>query len=60
MTEHKPCPFCGGQGVIMPYLTPDPLDGYFYKIYCLDCGSFGSSWLLKTKEEAWEAWDRRV
>lgn len=49
MNELKPCPFCGGKAHIMR-------GGHW--IACEDCQS--ESGYYSTKEEAIEAWNRRV
>lgn len=33
-------------------------DGYWYNIYCINCGAEGSNEI--TKEEAIKSWNRRV
>lgn len=49
MNELRPCPFCGGKAHIMR-------GGHW--IACEDCQS--ESGYCSTKEEAIEAWNRRV
>ena len=50
MEELKKCPFCGGEAI---------LEGtYMFDVICTKCG-VRTSW-YKTKEEAIEAWNRRV
>ena len=48
-TELKPCPFCGGKAVIFKY---------FWSVRCEDC--LVETSIFETKEEATEAWNRRV
>ncbi len=59
MTEHKPCPFCGGkEAEIDIYIVEENELIWEYCVACYACDTFGPS--AYTEEEAWEAWDRRV
>lgn len=49
-TELKPCPFCGGKAELSNYTH--------YWIGCKDC--WVETKCYKSKEEAIEAWNRRV
>ena len=51
----KPCPFCGGKAEI---LTTDSYSGFDYCVMCISC--IGNVDWCNTKEEAIEAWNRRV
>ena len=55
--ELKSCPFCGGEGSIQEHV----FIGFSstYGIVCLDCGA-KSRQFFDTKQEAIDAWDRRV
>lgn len=55
MSELKPCPFCGDEGVITDE-APQKY-GVTYSIFCENCGAEITR--LK-KEEAAEAWNRRT
>ena len=64
MTEKlKPCPFCGGEKLIIddgPCEDGVPCNWgrKEFFVYCSTCG--GASGCKFTKEEAAEAWNRRV
>ena len=49
----KPCPFCGGEGVVYGFSDYD-----YRRVICKDCG--GSTEYSDTREKAIEAWNRRV
>lgn len=51
MEKLKPCPFCGGEAELY--------ENYYHgcNIYCLECGV---EFECDSKEEAIEAWNRRV
>ena len=51
MSELKPCPFCGGNRIMVT-------NWGLWKTWCADCKSETSSYL--TEKEAVEAWNRRV
>lgn len=58
--ELKPCPFCGGEGMV-EYFNPSEGftdDSGIYYIACLDCGSETSK-RFKTERNAREAWNTR-
>lgn len=57
--ELKPCPFCGGEAKL--YRMPT-LDGFPYKVGCneVTCPIHVFTVGMCTKEEAIEAWNRRV
>lgn len=62
-TELRPCPFCGGEAEINfvpPFVHPrNGRKGLErWQIFCDSCGVFTPGML--TKEEAIEAWNRRV
>lgn len=66
-TELKPCPFCGRTDKLVFYETVQEFDDceiHQYTIYCdasgdkTGCGA--SCGYQRTKEEAIEAWNRRV
>ena len=48
----KPCPFCGGHAII------DGFDDTLWIVICKECNA--SIGYKETKEEAIEAWNRRV
>lgn len=54
MSEHKPCPFCGGEGRIAMF---DDRDGY--TVECGECLT-GSGVPSPTKADAWRRWDHRA
>ena len=60
MSELKPCPFCGGEGVI----TDEDCYGFTYNdwmVYCENCQTYvGFGLQCETPEEAAEAWNRRT
>jgi len=51
----KPCPFCGGEAAVKSRTA------YDYVIMCRDCyvNDESNNW-SQTKEEAIDAWNRRV
>ena len=55
MAELKPCPFCGEKGILK---RKEILGRHYYKVECLDC--FAATFSELTREEAIEAWNRRV
>lgn len=50
--ELKPCPFCGGHAII------DGCDDTLWIVICKECNA--SIGYKETKEEAIEAWNKRV
>lgn len=48
----KPCPFCGGEAII------DGCDDTLWIVICKECNA--SIGYKETKEEAIEAWNRRI
>lgn len=50
--ELKPCPFCGGEAII------DGCDDTLWIVVCKECNA--SIGYKETKEEAIEAWNRRI
>ena len=50
-----PCPFCGGN----PKVLPDDFTIHGYWVKCSECGTEQGK-PFDTREEAIEAWDRRV
>ena len=48
----KPCPFCGGEAII------DGCDETLWIVICKECNA--SIGYKETKEEAIEAWNRRI
>ena len=50
--ELKPCPFCGGHAII------DGCDDTLWIVICKECNA--SIGYKETKEEAIEAWNRRI
>lgn len=50
--ELKPCPFCGGEAII------DGCDDTLWIVICKECNA--SIGYKETKEEAIEAWNRRI
>ena len=55
--ELKPCPFCGSGNIILV----DSITNFYIPIHyaiCRDCECRGAS--KKSKEQAIEAWNRRV
>lgn len=57
MAELKKCPFCGGEAVLEELEYDDKYKEYL--VYCCECSGMVEKW-RKTKEEAIEAWNRRV
>ena len=55
MAELKPCPFCGKRGILK---RKEIFGRPYYKVECLDC--FAATFSEPTREEAIEAWNRRV
>lgn len=57
MTDLKPCPFCGGEGVVQRH----EYEGYTdtFGVVCFDCCA-ETRQFYNTKEEAIEAWNRRA
>lgn len=55
--ELKPCPFCGGEACLQEHFFA----GYIstYGVVCLDCCA-ETRQFFHTKDEATEAWNRRV
>lgn len=55
MAELKPCPFCGGEAVLIN-------NGCFVDVSCKNfhCRGWADSLMWKTKQEAIEAWNRRA
>lgn len=57
MIDLKPCPFCGGEAMIVEHtfyeLNPT------YGIYCKNCEA-KTRQFYKTEEDAAEAWNRRA
>ena len=67
--ELKPCPFCGGDGVILARTKQVFDNSIGYIPLCTDCGctvgsnidtEFTAYTDFKTEQEAIEAWNRRV
>lgn len=60
MPELKPCPFCGGEGVI----TDEDCYGFTsndWMVCCENCQTYvGFGLQCETQEEAIETWNRRV
>lgn len=54
MEQLKPCPFCGGEGVLVKDRT------YTYWIRCRKCGVRQPYTKYNAPYEAIEAWNRRV
>lgn len=54
--ELKPCPFCGGEAVLV-----DSGTDILIRCYCISCRNCrcNSDW-LKTRKEAIGAWNRRA
>ena len=59
MSELKPCPFCGGEAIV---IKTDLGDGCaeFYHAVCLDCSVEMKQYECMTRKEAIEAWNRRA
>lgn len=57
MKELKPCPFCGGEGVLQEH----EFYGYAstYGVVCFDCGSETRQFYTNEKT-AIRAWNRRL
>lgn len=58
MTYLKPCPFCGGEGVVIKSTFMGFKDDFFHCV-CLDCNTENAKFKCKTETEAIEAWNRR-
>ena len=59
MNELKPCPFCGGEAILVE-LTPTPYNDQlltYYSVGCIDCGI---GFYENTEDEAIAAWNRRA
>ena len=53
----KPCPFCGGEARILPYIEHEET---WYRVRCTKCpADVGRHW-FSLKLEAINAWNRRV
>lgn len=62
--ELKPCPFCGGQNIVI-LKESQSLDDLSFPLYALVCnwnngGCGASSGNYPTVEEAIDAWNRRI
>lgn len=58
MTELKPCPFCGDENILIMDITfKQGIFPNFYAI-CFECSTRG--YLYSTKQEAIDAWNKRV
>lgn len=53
MTELKPCPFCGGNAVVMNM-------GYPHWIYCEKCGAKVHGGVFGDVSASVDAWNRRT
>ena len=58
----KPCPFCGGMGMLLqhPIELPNGTKDYMYSVHCTDrrCGGRTNRWFPESSAVA--AWNRRV
>lgn len=54
MTELRPCPFCGGEAKLVR------ANNSWHKVICCKCTGSAGSWRTVTRQEAIEAWNRRV
>ena len=54
----KPCPFCGGDGMIVTLRMPDSGEPREHYGCCIKCNAT-SAWSLN-KQEAIDNWNRRV
>lgn len=56
MSDLKPCPFCGGEGVMQEHV----FHGYMstYGVVCFDCCA-ETKQFYETVEDAARAWNRR-
>lgn len=58
MTKSLPCPFCGGDKIV---LTDSFFEPKTWQIYCLDCGAtFQRFERFNSEEEAITTWNTRI
>lgn len=57
MKELKKCPFCGGEAML---IYDEILKGWFVCCGNINCKIEPHSWYYDAKEDAIEAWNRRV
>ena len=61
MTELRKCPFCGGEAILKENEYDDYYIKRYYTVHCTECsGSVGNTNSCLTREEAIEAWNKRV
>lgn len=58
MIKLKQCPFCDGDWGLFKEKTPESFIKFKYYVECCDCGARTGN--CETREEAIEAWNRRV
>lgn len=58
MEELKKCPFCGGEAKVEYFKSINNVEIVAAEVMCTKCRA--SSGTYRTKEEAIEAWNRRV
>ncbi len=64
-TKLKPCPFCGGEAMIIKRKSNAAGSKFVYRVQCCadeedGCSCIPKTWNYYTKEEAIEAWNRRA
>ena len=61
--EHKPCPFCGSNELIVEYVGSEDREGVPMAVTCMNCGCQGP-WEYEVSHDydynSWKAWDERV
>ena len=57
MAELKPCPFCGGDGVIVKYKLSEKIPFESWRAYCPKCSHCT---YYREEKDAIEAWNRRA
>ena len=63
MEKLKPCPFCGGEAVIMERYRKGTTNRKMYWVECKACWAaqyHGNDGGYRTKAKATEAWNRRM
>ena len=61
MNELKPCPVCGGKGIVQAIdFYPDYSDPPIWWVACETCGAHTDEFEGETEAEAVEAWNTRA